>query len=120
MNIKEIRAITGLSQSKFGEKYNIPLRTIQNWENSVRECADYIKLLLERVVLEDYCYVIKFTENGISRYVDTNGHGYGKINCAKRYDNIEDAKWFAEELIEEYKEQSWNNSSEFSYEILKI
>nr|DAX97444.1 MAG TPA: putative transcriptional regulator [Caudoviricetes sp.] len=31
--IKEIRANTGLSQSKFGEAYHIPKRTVQDWES---------------------------------------------------------------------------------------
>ena len=30
MEIKEIRALTGLSQANFGKKYNIPVRTIQD------------------------------------------------------------------------------------------
>lgn len=52
--IKEIRAITGLSQTAFGERYHIPMRTIQNWEGGQRECPEYVRLLLERVVKEDF------------------------------------------------------------------
>ncbi len=60
MNIKEIRALTGLSQVKFGEKYHIPRRTIEGWESNKdspnhRECPEYTRELLERVVREDYC-----------------------------------------------------------------
>lgn len=54
MTIKEIRIITGLSQQKFGEKYNIPKRTIQNWESNVNVPPEYLVMLLERVVKEDY------------------------------------------------------------------
>ncbi len=54
MTIKEIRAITGLSQTAFGEMYHIPMRTIQNWEGGQRECPEYVRLLLERVVKEDF------------------------------------------------------------------
>lgn len=53
MTIKEIRSLTGLSAQKFGDKYNIPLRTIQNWEGGVREAPEYTLKLLERVVRED-------------------------------------------------------------------
>lgn len=55
MEIKEIRKLTGLSQTEFGKLYSIPMRTIQNWEGGQRECPEYVRLLLERVVKEDYC-----------------------------------------------------------------
>ncbi len=59
MAIKQIRAISGLSQVKFGQKYGIPRRTIEGWEcdeNSPnhRVCPDYVRRLLERVVKEDF------------------------------------------------------------------
>ena len=54
MTVKEIRAMTGLSARKFGEKYGgIPLHTIQNWEYGVRKAPPYIEYLLERAVRED-------------------------------------------------------------------
>jgi len=53
MTINEIRQLTGLSQVKFGEKYHIPKRTIQGWEEGVRIPPDYVLELLERVVKED-------------------------------------------------------------------
>lgn len=53
MTIKEIRQLTGLSAQKFGDKYGIPLRTIQNWEGGQRQAPEYIVKLLERVVKED-------------------------------------------------------------------
>ena len=51
---KEIRALTGLSQKKFGDLYRIPLRTIQNWEQVTNEAPEYVLLLLERAVREDF------------------------------------------------------------------
>lgn len=59
MEIKEIRALTGLSQSKFAEYYHIPCATLQKWEapdESVnhRNCPCYLLELLERVVKEDF------------------------------------------------------------------
>lgn len=54
MTIKEIRALTGLSAQKFGDKYHIPLRTIQGWELGERKCPDYVIELLERAVKEDF------------------------------------------------------------------
>lgn len=54
LSIKEIRKLTDLSQSAFGQMYNIPLRSIQNWESGSRECPIYVKQLLERAVKQDF------------------------------------------------------------------
>lgn len=53
MTIKEIRALTGLSQVKFCEKYHIPLNTLARWEQGKREPPDYLAELLEFKVRED-------------------------------------------------------------------
>lgn len=53
MTIKEIRALTGLSQVKFCEKYHIPLNTLARWEQGKREPLDYLVELLEFKVGED-------------------------------------------------------------------
>lgn len=53
MTIKEIRSLTGLSQKKFGDRYGIPIRTIQDWEEGKRIPPGYLIALLERVVRED-------------------------------------------------------------------
>lgn len=47
MEIKEIRALTGLSQANFGKKYNIPVRTIQDWETEKINPPAYVVELLE-------------------------------------------------------------------------
>ena len=59
MTIKEIRAVTGLTQKEFAKKYDIPVQTIKGWESlpessSHRDCPTYVLKLLERVVIEDY------------------------------------------------------------------
>ena len=54
MNIKEIRALTGMSQANFGKKYNIPLRTIQDWETGKRKPSVYVVELLEFKVRNDF------------------------------------------------------------------
>lgn len=53
MTIKEMRQLLGLSQKAFGDKYRIPMRTIQDWEGAKRTPPEYVILLLERAVLED-------------------------------------------------------------------
>lgn len=59
MEIKEIRALTGLTQRQFAKKYDIPFGTYQKWEvptDSInhRTCPLYLRKLLERVVREDF------------------------------------------------------------------
>lgn len=51
---REIRELSGLTQAAFAEKYNIPKRTIENWEAEKRNAPDYVLDLLERVVKEDF------------------------------------------------------------------
>lgn len=50
----EIRRRSGLSQAKFAEKYEIPKRTLENWEQGSRKCPEYVYNLLDRVVAEDF------------------------------------------------------------------
>lgn len=52
--IKDLRKQTGLSQKKFGDFYDIPLRTVQNWEGGVNIPPEYLVKLLERAVVEDF------------------------------------------------------------------
>lgn len=54
MNIKEIRALTGLSQSKFAEMYHIPVRTLQSWEIERYAPPTHVLYMLERLVKEDF------------------------------------------------------------------
>ena len=53
MELKEMRELLGLSQAAFGKKYNIPVRTIEQWESGRRKAPIYVLELLERVVTED-------------------------------------------------------------------
>lgn len=53
MEIREMRTRLGDTQSEFAARYNIPFRTIQNWETGVRKPSEYILNLLEKQVKED-------------------------------------------------------------------
>ena len=54
MEIKELTTLSGLSQQAFSDKYKIPKRTIENWEGGKRNPPEYVFLLLERAVKEDF------------------------------------------------------------------
>ena len=47
VTIKELRSLTGLTQAKFAEKYEIPRRTIEDWERDLRTPPEYVVKLLE-------------------------------------------------------------------------
>lgn len=61
MTIKEIRALTGLTQKQFAEKYHITFSSIRNWESGHRTCPDYVAELLEFKVREDLKMFGEFT-----------------------------------------------------------
>ena len=49
-----IRQLSGLTQAAFAEKYHIPKRTIEQWEEERTKPKDYILDLLERAVRKDF------------------------------------------------------------------
>ena len=51
---REIVAKTGLSLAKFAERYEIPLRSAENWSGGQRTAPGYVIKLLARVVAEDF------------------------------------------------------------------
>ena len=50
--VRAIRQRTGLSQAAFADKYDIPKRTIENWEAGKREPPIYVLRMLD--VLADH------------------------------------------------------------------
>ena len=59
MTIKELRTLTGMSQSKFAIYFDISARNIQEWEQGGRkQSPPYLIGLLKRILNNEY-----FTEN---------------------------------------------------------
>ena len=102
MELKDIRAITGLNATQFAKKYDIPRSTYIKWERpnnspSFRGCPDYFLKLLERVVLLDYkeaqhynsleteniCLWKIIEEHGLSR----EAHNYISSQSSKSVDS---------------------------------
>ena len=50
MLIKELRKITGLSQTAFAKKFHIPVGTLSHWEQGVRTPPDYVVYMLSRII----------------------------------------------------------------------
>lgn len=53
MNVAEMRKLLKESRSAFSRRYNIPVRTLENWEGGKSQCPEYVRELLERAVKED-------------------------------------------------------------------
>ena len=59
MNILDVIKKSGLSKKKFAEFYSIPYSTLLNWtcepdRANFRKCPQYIILLLEKAVKQDF------------------------------------------------------------------
>ena len=53
MDLRELRAQLGLTQQGFAERYDIPFRTVQNWETGLRRPPEYMARLLEYRIRND-------------------------------------------------------------------
>lgn len=51
--IRRLRAYLEMTQEQFAKKYDIPVRTLQQWESGRRNPPDYVVNLLDRAVKED-------------------------------------------------------------------
>lgn len=47
MTIKELRKASGMTQQQFSEYFNIPKRSIENWEGEQRKCPEYLLDLMK-------------------------------------------------------------------------
>ena len=79
-----MRSKLGITQGEFAARYNIPFRTIQNWETGSRKPPEYIIDLLERQVKED---LINRKTIVLPKY-DTN-----KKDLPKRSDFVGSISW---------------------------
>lgn len=56
MNIKELRLSTGMSIQEFSDYFNIPRRTIENWEGGQRKPPVYVvELIKYKIDKEELC-----------------------------------------------------------------
>ena len=53
MTFKELRERSGMSRGQFAEYFDIPYRTIQNWELGLRECPEYLLKLMEYKLMNE-------------------------------------------------------------------
>lgn len=84
MTIRDMRTQLGVTQSEFATRYNIPFRTVQNWETGLRKPPEYIVKLLESRIKED---LINRKTAILPKY-DTH-----KLDLPKRSDFIGSLAW---------------------------
>lgn len=47
MTIKRLREASGMTQKAFSDYFNIPRRTIEDWDAERRKCPEYLLRLME-------------------------------------------------------------------------
>lgn len=53
MTFKELRTSTGMNIKEFSDYFNIPYRTMQNWESERRQCPEYLLDLMKYKLLNE-------------------------------------------------------------------
>ena len=60
--IRELRFQTGMSQKEFAEYVEIPVGTIQHWEQGFRKPPEYVVKLIKRLMTYDSWLVAEEVE----------------------------------------------------------
>jgi len=47
MTFKELRNLSGMTQVQFSKYFDIPKRTIEDWDRGARKCPEYLLNLME-------------------------------------------------------------------------
>ncbi|MDO4478172.1 MAG: helix-turn-helix domain-containing protein [Lachnospiraceae bacterium] len=78
--IKELRLLTGLSQTAFAEKYEIPVSTLRKWEQGEASPAPYVVKLIERTIPSADQTLKKITDRAGRQYY-YNPHKHSVCDC---------------------------------------
>lgn len=54
MKIKELRRLTGMSQSEFATYFGLSVRSVQEWEQERKQPPPYLAGLLKRILDNEY------------------------------------------------------------------
>ncbi len=53
LTIKELRAMTGVSQSKFAKMFHVPVGTLSHWEQGVRTPPEYVVFMMRTILIQN-------------------------------------------------------------------
>jgi len=56
IEVKDIRVGEGLTQAAFAEKYHIPVRTLQEWEQGRSKPPAYVEAMIKQMTNTDTVY----------------------------------------------------------------
>jgi len=98
MKIREIRNLTGLSQSKFAEKYSIPLSTLQHWERDYTQPPKYFLELLKNT--------IGLETQGVMNFTGKNGELYIYYSDTQIISNLNGDSVHVTKTIEDVKKEN--------------
>ena len=47
MEFRDLRKLSGMTQTQFSEYFGIPKRTIEDWDRGAKKCSEYLLDLME-------------------------------------------------------------------------
>jgi transcriptional regulator with XRE-family HTH domain len=109
ITIKDARKIAGLTQTQMAARYQIPLRTIEDWESGKRKPASYV----EKLLIKDLTSSTVF--DGVDIDVNDIDNGYSIKFCVETekegdvgyFDSAEEALYSYQSGIYEFDYDSW-------------
>jgi len=112
MNIKEIRNTTGLSQRSFSKMFNIPISTLQKWEQGESSPTPYIIKLIANQLPIDNDNMCKIEDNNGKIYYYNRDAEYlidsigTKIKIGEDLDGVKEKNLslYVADLFESYYE----------------
>ncbi len=112
MNIKEIRYTTGLSQRDFSNMFDIPISTLQKWEQGESSPTPYIIKLIANQLPIDNDNMLKIEDNNGKVYYYNRDAGYlidsigTKIKIGEDLDGVKEKNLslYVADLFESYYE----------------
>lgn len=84
--VKRLRAASGMSRTEFAEYFEIPYRTVQNWELGLRECPEYVAKLMRYVLKNEG--LINEEDVKMAKISLDNGHSF--LDAAEAMEEIKE------------------------------
>lgn len=75
MTFKELRKTSGMNKTEFAKYFNIPYRTIQNWELGERKCPEYLLELMHYKLKNEGVLLVWKEQKGGQKWQDRMEHG---------------------------------------------
>lgn len=125
--LREARAKTGLNRREFAEHFEIPIRTVEDWEAGKRKMPDYLlRLILYKLKMDEMqreaqetsraemceltCMVMVYDDDGNVLVQDKKGKNWSGVSFPGGH--VEPEESFVESAVREVKEETglevWN------------